>query len=199
MNPYSEIDLRPLPQSWANALAEVQTKSRSLSPIVIAGGAMRDLYLRDPSRIKDLDIFVLEAVHSEFRRLIKAYGRPDSKSEYPGWMGGVNERWSNVRIEGQNVDLIVTSEFRCVNELLRSFDLNLAKAAHDGSHAIIHEDFIRGVADAEIKVVNDRWRTNTIKRLAKYQRMFPDYSVNRSLLEPTPSDYLDLRPAGEVF
>jgi hypothetical protein len=192
------IRLRTLPDIWQATLFEIHNIIPDYE-LVIAGGAIRDLLL-NTQPVKDLDIFVLGADEVVAQKLTLAFHTvPDAR-----YMEGIHSgrlkyaatergpysadpvwRWPAVKplgATGPTVDLVAMAEVPNVNKLLSGFDLNLVQVAHDGRQFIIHDNFVEGVEQRTIRVLDDGYPENSRARVARLSKKLPDFAIDLSIL-----------------
>jgi hypothetical protein len=194
----TEIRLRPLPSDWQNVLFEIYHLLPQYK-FVIAGGAIRDLLL-NTQPIKDLDIFVLgadeeavkristefdEHLDTEYGRRIRSGELKRSSTEDGPYSRGNVWRWPALQPFGDKgpvVDLVAMADVPDVSTLLRGFDINLTQVAHNGNHFTIHENFIEGVEQRVIRVLDAGYPENSRQRVARMQQKLAGFTTDLTIL-----------------
>ena len=181
------------------------------SPIseFIAGGAIRDLILGLPTEeVKDIDIFCFHSFDK-----MEMFNQINSGSFSGDWEWTQyaeafpeikevqffydNEEGESSKVIASNRVLIHTKQELKIDIILLkdqdtdifrtldSFDLGFVKCAHSGQSYILHQDFLQDIQSKIIRVcANGAYEPDSIrKRLDKFSKRFPDWSIDDSRLE----------------
>ena len=169
-----------IPSEWGNVLSEVQ----GVFPgAIIAGGALRDLFLG--KEVKDVDIFIpIKSRDIEDEHISDVYSLFPEAEPHPSHTYGVKsspedeerDLFAIFKMErnGIKYDLIFGTPQSCD---MNNFDINICQIIFNGSDLIVSPFFIEAVRDRHIRVLNINRTDRNRARLERIASKYPEYTT----------------------
>lgn len=160
-----------IPDKWVELLKQLQVEDPSA---VLAGGAIRDLYLRKKP-IKDLDFFVK-----------KPLGFPQFKNQppekcYEGSTPYVQDIYYYPDAAPLPINVVVGYGYESTYQLIETFDFGLCQIAFDGNRIIktwqFEQDHYRQVMTLYLGERQGHRREASIARFERWRDKYPEFSI----------------------
>lgn len=182
------ISMKDIPTDWLDILAEIQVVCPSA---VIAGGALRDLWLGVP--VKDIDIFIECGGMDEAEGLFQKLGGQPPEKEWDAGLSDVTEAglypesmkevilvedYPRETKDGLPVQLIFVNWK--THRITARFDIGICRIATDGTTLTVDEGFDEDVMNKALNIrrCNNKWMLGaSISRIIRLLKKYPDWTI----------------------
>jgi tRNA nucleotidyltransferase/poly(A) polymerase len=174
------MEVKDIPDAWKYMLHKIQ---EVFPQAIIAGGCLRDLQNGKP--IKDVDIFInddlsngsISDTKTELQILMPELITVCT-NEYSNQ--GVSLMMRNVQgvfrydVDGNHYEIIVGSTEACD---INHFDFGICQIKYDNKELVFTDAYEQDTKNKVIRVLNDHGHERTVKRIARMQAKYPDFTV----------------------
>ncbi len=172
-----------LPPAWV--AVQVYLSTLLGQPLMLAGGALRDLYAGKPEQTKDLDFWtdLPPAMRVLLKAVLKKQGWTPHGGCYLGYTDsklcdrGLNAIDWWITPDGLEVNIIWVTSAHPVS-LLQSFDFGINQAVYDGAKWFTTETFLSDHANKCITLIRTQETAKRLKeRVDRMLAKYPDYRL----------------------